>query len=68
MIRLDKFICDHTAHTRSTVKKALRGGEVSVNAVPVRDGAFKIDPVRDAVTVGGERIANMNMMFAIVDP
>lgn len=67
MIRLDKFICDHTAHTRSTVKKALRGGEVSVNAVPVRDGAFKIDPVRDAVTVGGERIVYQPFVYLMMN-
>lgn len=49
MERLDKFLCDSGAGTRSQVKAILKAGRVTVDGVPERDGSRKIDP--DALTV-----------------
>lgn len=44
MERLDKFLSDCGAGTRSQVKLILKAGRVTVDGVPVRDGSVKIDP------------------------
>ena len=36
-MRLDKFICDGTALTRSLAKKALRRGDISCDGTGVKD-------------------------------
>ena len=42
MERLDKFLCGATAFTRSQIKAVLKAGRVTVDGVPVKDGAVKI--------------------------
>ena len=60
MQRLDKFLCDSGAGTRSQVKLILKSGRVTVDGKPEKDGARKIDPDNqaiclDGVTLGGKR-------------
>ena len=54
MERLDKFLCDSGAGTRSQVKQILKSGAVAVDGKPERDGSRKIDPQVHAVTLHGE--------------
>lgn len=54
MERLDKFLCDSGAGTRSQVKAILKAGRVTVDGVPVRDGSSKIDPERQKISLDGE--------------
>lgn len=54
MERLDKFLCDSGAGTRSGVKAILKTGAVTINGAPVKDGAKKIDPSTDTVCLRGE--------------
>ena len=56
MERLDKFLCDCGAGTRSQVKAILKAGRVQVDAVPERDGSRKIDPQSQTVTMDGEML------------
>jgi 16S rRNA pseudouridine516 synthase len=53
MERLDKFLCDSGAGTRSQVKPILKAGRVTVDGVTVRDGSVKVDPGKQAVCLDG---------------
>ena len=44
MERLDKFLSDCGAGTRSQVKLILKAGRVTVDGIVTRDGSMKIDP------------------------
>ncbi len=54
MERLDKFLCDSGAGTRSQVKLLLKAGRVSVDGKPEKDSGRKIDPARQVITLDGE--------------
>ena len=56
MERLDKFLCDSGAGTRSQVKQILKTGRVQVDGKPEEDGSRKIDPARNEVTLDGTRM------------
>ena len=54
MERLDKFLCDSGAGTRSQVKLMIRGGRVTVDGKPEKDAARKIDPAVMEICLDGE--------------
>lgn len=54
MERLDKFLCDSGAGTRSQVKVILKAGRVTVDGVAERDNSKKIDPDRQVICLDGE--------------
>lgn len=54
MERLDKFLCDSGAGTRSQVKAVLKSGRVAVDGKAEKDGSRKIDPAVQTVTLDGE--------------
>ena len=56
MERLDKFLCDSGAGTRSQVKLMIRGGRVTVDGKPEKDAARKIDPAVMEICLDGERL------------
>lgn len=56
MERLDKFLCDSGAGTRSQVKAILKTGRVSVDGKPEKDGGRKVDPQKNEVCLDGERL------------
>ena len=56
MERLDKFLCDSGAGTRSQVKAIMKAGRVTVDGTVERDNGRKIDPARQVVTLDGERL------------
>ncbi|MDO5400727.1 MAG: pseudouridine synthase [Eubacteriales bacterium] len=53
MERLDKFLCDSGAGTRSQVKLLVKSGRVTVDGVPERDSSRKIDPAAQTVALDG---------------
>jgi 16S rRNA pseudouridine516 synthase len=60
MERLDKFLCDSGAGTRSQVKLLLKAGRVTVDGIAIRDNSLKIDSQKqtvclDGVPLGGKR-------------
>ena len=54
MERLDKFLCDSGAGTRSQVKQILKSGRVTLDGKPVKDGSLKFDPTAATVCLDGE--------------
>ena len=56
MERLDKYLCDSGAGTRSQVKAILKSGRVTVDGKPEKDGSRKIDPAKNAVCLDGEAL------------
>lgn len=54
MERLDKFLCDSGAGTRSQVKGFLKAGRVQVDGKPEKDGSRKIQPGLSRVCLDGE--------------
>lgn len=53
MERLDKYLCDSGAGTRSQVKQILKSGRVSVDGKVEKDGSRKIDPQLQKVLLDG---------------
>lgn len=56
MERLDKFLSDSGAGTRSQVKLLLRAGRVTVDGRPARDGSCRIDPAQADIRLDGQRL------------
>lgn len=53
LTRLDKYLADRTPHSRSEVRALLRQGLVCVDGQCVRDGALRLDPDVQTVTLSG---------------
>ncbi len=53
MQRLDKFLCDCGAGTRSQVKSLLKAGRVTLDGKAVTDGSLKFDPGVSTVCLDG---------------
>ena len=54
MERLDKFLCDSGAGTRSQVKLLLKAGRVTVDGKVEKDNGKKIDPQKQVIALDGE--------------
>lgn len=54
MIRLDKFLCDAGAGTRSQVKAIIKSGRVTAGGAVLRDPNQKIDPEALEIALDGE--------------
>lgn len=55
--RLDKFVCDSGAGTRSQVKQMLKAGRISVDGRPEKDGGVKIDPAGQVICLDGKLLS-----------
>lgn len=53
MERLDKFLSNSGASTRSQAKLLLKAGRVTVDGIPEKDGSRKIDPEKQTVALDG---------------
>ena len=67
MERLDKFLTNAGVATRSQVKVILKTGRVAVDGKPVKDGAVKIDPEKQTVTLDGEIIGGKRRMVVMLN-
>lgn len=67
MERLDKFLCDAGAGTRSQVKQILKTGRVTLDGRPVRDGSVKIDPTLSAVALDGQTLSGKRRMVVMLN-
>lgn len=56
MIRLDKYLAEMGAGTRSEVKKYIRQGSVTVDGVPVKKPEEKVNELTQIVCVNGKQI------------
>ena len=67
MERLDKFLTNAGVATRSQVKIILKQGRVQVDGRPMKDGAAKIDPEKQTVTLDGEVIGGRRRMVVMLN-
>ena len=67
MERLDKFLTNAGVATRSQVKLILKQGRVCVDGRPMKDGAAKIDPEKQTVTLDGEIIGGRRRMVVMLN-
>ena len=67
MERLDKFLCDSGAGTRSQVKRILKSGRVTLNGKPVKDGSLKFDPETAVVTLDGQVLGGMRRVVLMLN-
>lgn len=61
-MRLDKFLADMGAGTRSQIKEAIRRGRVSVNELPVRKPELQVSAA-DRITLDGKEITYSEMEY-----
>lgn len=67
MERLDKFLCDCGAGTRSQVKAILKSGRVTVDGKPEKDGSRKVSPENNAVCLDGERLGAVGTVVVMLN-
>ena len=67
MERLDKFLCDCGAGTRSQVKAILKSGAVTVDGAVQRDGSQKIDPKTQTVCLRGEPLGKTGTVVLMLN-
>ena len=67
MERLDKFLCDSGAGTRSQVKVILKAGRVSVDGRPEKEGSRKIDPAVHIVSLDGEILGGKQRVVVMLN-
>lgn len=67
MVRLDKFLCDSGAGTRSQVKNLLKAGRVTVDGMPERDNGRKIDPDKQVIALDGERLGGKRRIVVMLN-
>ena len=67
MERLDKFLCDCGAGTRSQVKAMLKAGRVTVDGSPEKDGGRKIDPGTQTVCLDGAVLGQIGTVVVMLN-
>ena len=67
MIRLDKFLCDCGAGTRSQVKQLLKTGRITADGKPVTDGSLKIDPATQVIKMDGEKLGAVGRVVVMLN-
>ena len=67
MERLDKFLCDSGAGTRSQVKALVKAGRIQVDGASERDPGRKIDPLTQCVTLDGQRLGGWRRVVLLLN-
>lgn len=67
MERLDKYLADSGAGTRSQVKLLLKAGYVTVDGKPQKDPAFKIDPGVHIVCLQGQPLGGKRRLVLMMN-
>lgn len=67
MERLDKFLCDSGAGTRSQVKAILKSGRVTVDGRPEKDNSRKVDPARNTICLDGEILGGRRRIVVMLN-
>ena len=57
MIRLDKYLADMGAGTRSEIRKSIRAGRAAVNGAVTKRPEIKIDTEKDTVELNGQNVS-----------
>ncbi len=67
MERLDKFLCDSGAGTRSQVKVILKSGRVTVDGKVEKDNSRKVDPDTQVICLDGERLGGRRRIVLMLN-
>ena len=67
MERLDKFLCDSGAGTRSQVKLLLKAGRVTVDGKTEKDNGRKIDPAKQVIALDGEVLGGRRRLVVMLN-
>ena len=67
MERLDKFLCDSGAGSRSQVKLIIKAGRVEVDGVVCRTADAKIDPKTQKITLDGQLLGGKRRMVVMLN-
>ena len=67
MERLDKFLCDCGAGTRSQVKSILKAGRVTVDGKVERDNGRKIDPQKQQICLDGQVLRQVGTVVVMLN-
>lgn len=67
MERLDKFLCDAGAGTRSQMKQILKSGRVTVDGGVERDGSRKIDSAVHKICLDGTELQGRCVLVAMLN-
>ena len=63
MIRLDKYLCEMEAGTRSEVKVFIKKGRVTVNGETAKSPEQKVDETKDTVTLDGNSFSYQKYFY-----
>lgn len=66
-IRLDRYLSEETAYTRSQIKKLLKDREVSVNGETALRPEQKIDPESDSVLLKGDPVLPTGFVYLMMN-
>lgn len=67
MERLDKFLCDCGAGSRSQVKQILKSGRVTVDGRITGDGSMKFDPEKAEVCLDGQCLTRRGRLVVMLN-
>lgn len=67
LLRLDKYLCDMQAGTRSQIKEIVRKGRVQVNGLVIKKPETKIDTDTDKVIVDGRQIGYVEFEYFMLN-
>lgn len=67
MERLDKFLCDSGAGSRSQVKLLLKAGRVTVDGKVEKDNGRKIDPQKQVIALDGEALGGRRRLVVMLN-
>lgn len=67
MERLDKFLCDCGAGSRSQVKQLLKAGRVTLDGCIAGDGSIKIDPEKTEVCLDGQSLTKRGRIVLMLN-
>ena len=67
MERLDKFLCDSGAGTRSQVKMMIKAGRVTVDGRAEKDAGAKVDPQRQTICLDGEPMTGAQRLVVMLN-
>lgn len=66
-MRLDRLVSEGSALTRSQAAKAIRGGSVTLNGVPVRRPEQRVDENTDRICLGGKPVCYQRFHYYLMD-
>ena len=67
MERLDKFLCDSGAGTRSQVKIMIKSGRVTIDGRTEKDAGAKIDPQTQKICLDGEPMTGAQRLVVMLN-